>query len=209
MSATSPLPESGSAPEDGRAARTRRTREAVVDALLALLEEGDPAPTAQRVAQRAGVALRTVYVQFSDMETLWAAAGRRELARIGSLSEPVSLDLDLADRIEGFSRSRSRTLEALLPVMRATRPREPSSPQLMRNRALFIAAGDGEVARVFAPELDHVSPAARASVLDALYLVSSAPAWESLRHDRRLSVDEARAAVRDALMALLTGARLL
>lgn len=203
------MPGSGPAPEDGRTARTRRTREAVVDALLALLEEGDPAPTAQRVAQRAGVALRTVYVQFSDMETLWAAAGRRELVRIGGLSEPVSPDLDLPDRIEGFSRSRSRTLEALLPVMRATRPREPSSPQLMRNRALFIAAGDDEAARVFAPELDALPPSARASVLDVLYLVSSAPAWESLRHDRGLSVDEARAAICDALSALLAGAHLL
>lgn len=208
MSAASPLPGSGPAPEDGRTARTRRTREAVVDALLALLEEGDPAPTAQRVAQRAAVALRTVYVQFSDMETLWAAAGRRELARLGALSEPVSLDLDLADRIEGFSRSRSRTLEALMPVMRATRPREPSSPQLMRNRALFIAAGDEEVARFFSPELDRLPAPARKAVLDALYLVSSAPAWESLRHDRGLSVDEARAAICNALTALLTTARL-
>ena len=201
-----PAPKSA-APEsaalDGRAARTRRTREAVVDALLALQEEGDLSPTAQRVARRAGVALRTVYVQFSDMETLWAAAGRRELERLSSLVEPVPADLPLPDRIEAFARTRTRVLEALLPVMRAARLREPFSPQLQRNRALFVAAGDEEVARVFAPELAELGPRGRGALLDALYLVSSGPAWESLRHDRALSLDDATAAVHRSVTALL------
>ena len=192
---------------DGRTARTRRTRDAVVDALLALQEEGDLAPTAQRVAERAGVALRTVYGQFSDMETLWATAGRRELARLGALVEPVSPDLPFAERLEAFCSSRSRVLEALLPVMRATRLREPFSPQLSRNRALFIAAGDEELARVFARELDGLHPATRTAVLDDLYLVVSGPAWEALRFDRGLSPEAARAAVHRTVRALLDDAR--
>ena len=207
MSAASPLPETGSTSLDGRAARTRRTRDAVVDALLALQEEGDLAPTAQRVAERAGVALRTVYGQFSDMETLWAVAGRREMARLAALVEPVPADLPLEDRIESLCRSWTRVLEALLPVMRAARLREPFSPQLARNRARFIAAGDAELARVFAPELEGLEPAARSAVLDALYLVASGPAWESLRHDRGLSPDAARAAVQQSLRALLSEVR--
>ena len=203
MSTASP-PESGSPTRDGRTARALRSRDAVVDALLALQEEGDLAPTAQRVAQRAGVALRTVYGQFSDMETLWAVAGRRELARLGALAEPVPPELPLAARTEAFCRSRTRVLEALLPVMRATRLREPFSPQLSRNRALFIAAGDAEVAQAFGPELEGLEPAARSALLDDLYLVSSGPAWEALRHDRGLSPDEARDAVARSVRALLS-----
>ena len=76
-----------SARVDGRTARGQRTRSAVVDALLALQEEGDLEPTAQRVAARAGVALRTVFGHFSDMETLWAQAGERELAKIAHADE--------------------------------------------------------------------------------------------------------------------------
>jgi AcrR family transcriptional regulator len=58
-----------------------RTRSAVIDALLALYEEGDLNPTAVRVAGRAGVALRTVYGHFADLESLYAEASERELAR--------------------------------------------------------------------------------------------------------------------------------
>jgi TetR/AcrR family transcriptional regulator of autoinduction and epiphytic fitness len=189
---------------DGRTARAQRTREAVVDALLALQEEGDLAPTAQRVAERAGVALRTVFGHFSDMETLWAEAGRRELAKLGALAEVVPADLPLAERIDRFARSRARVLEALLPVMRAARLREPFSPQLLRNRAAFIAAGDEQVAAVFAAELAPLDAPARAALLDALYLASSGPAWEALRHERALSVDGATAVVRRTVRALLS-----
>src|SRR5688500_19715587 len=114
----STAPVDSPVPLDGRTARGQRTRRAVVDALLALQEEGDLTPTAQRVAERAGVAPRTVFGHFSDLETLWAEAGTRELDKLSALTVPVPVELPLAERIALFSASRARTLEALLPVMR-------------------------------------------------------------------------------------------
>ena len=190
---------------DGRTARGRRTRSSVVDALLALQEEGNLTPTAQQVAARAGVALRTVFGHFSDMETLWAEAGQRELDKLVTLAVPIDPALPLAERVEQFCASRSLVLEALLPVMRAARLREPTSPQLQRNRAMFISAGDAEVQAVFARELDTLDDRRRARCLDALYLASSGPAWEALRHDRSLSPDDATAVLRTLLTALLAG----
>ena len=189
---------------DGRTARGQRTRSSVVDALLALQEEGDLSPTAQQVAARAGVALRTVFGHFSDMETLWAEAGQRELDKLGSLSVRIDPCLPLAERIEQFCASRSRVLETLLPVMRAARLREPTSPQLLRNRELFIEAGDVEVADVFAPELAALPAQQRARRMDALYLASSGPAWEALRHDRGLSPEDATDVVRSTVTAILS-----
>jgi TetR/AcrR family transcriptional regulator of autoinduction and epiphytic fitness len=183
-------------PVDGRTARGQRTRSSVVDALLALQEEGDLSPTAQQVAARAGVALRTVFGHFSDMETLWAEAGQRELAKLGSLAQPVDPSLPRAQRVADFCASRARVLEALLPVMRAARLREHASPQLLTNRRLFIEAGDAEAEQVFAAELDPLDPTGRARRLDALYLAASASAWEALRHDRDLSVEEATSVMR-------------
>ena len=188
---------------DGRTARGQRTRSSVVDALLALQEEGDLAPTAQRVAAKAGVALRTVFGHFSDMETLWAEAGQRELAKLASLAQPVDPSLPLEDRIDRYCASRARVLEALLPVMRATRLREPTSPQLLRNRELYIQAGDAEVRQVFATELDALDATARDRCMDALYLASAGPAWEALRHDRGLSARDAEQVVRVAVTAAL------
>jgi hypothetical protein len=50
MALASPVP-----PLDGRSARALRTREAIVDACIGLVEEGELRPTAPRVAERAGV----------------------------------------------------------------------------------------------------------------------------------------------------------
>lgn len=192
------------APVDGRTARGQRTRSSVVDALLALQEEGHLAPTAQEVAARAGVALRTVFGHFSDMETLWAEAGQRELSKLESLADVIDPDLPLEERIDRFSASRARVLEALMPVMRAARLREPSSAQLQRNRALYNAVGDAEVSQVFARELGSLDEASRDRTLDALYLCSAAAAWEALRHDRGLDPDEATSVVRRLVRAVLS-----
>ena len=193
--------------EDGRTARARRTRTAVVDALIALHEAGNLAPTAVEVAARAGVALRTVFGHFSDMETLWAEAGQRELARLEELTDAIDPGLPLEERVERFAASRARVLERLLPVMRAARLREPTSPALMANRALFIAAGDREVREVFAQELVGRPEAEAGRLLDEVDLAAAGPSWELLRHDRGLDVERAEALVRDALLALLTTAR--
>jgi AcrR family transcriptional regulator len=192
--------------EDGRTARARRTRAAVVDALLALQESGNLAPTAVEVAAQAGVALRTVFGHFSDLETLWAEAGQRELARLEEMADDIPTELPLPERIARFAASRARLLERLLPVMRAARLREPTSPALMANRALFIARGDREVREVFAPELDGRPEEEVARVLDAVYLAAAAPSWEVLRHDRGLGIEQAEALVRDVLTSALAGA---
>jgi TetR/AcrR family transcriptional regulator, regulator of autoinduction and epiphytic fitness len=63
---------------DGRLARSARTRRSIVDALRGLHQEGDLRPTAPRVAERAGVSLRTVWQHFNDLETLLVAAGQRD-----------------------------------------------------------------------------------------------------------------------------------
>ena len=171
---------------------------AVVDALLALQEDGDLTPTAQRVAERAGVALRTVFGHFSDLETLWAEAGLRELDKLTRLAVPVEVSLPLPERVAAFCASRARVLEALLPVMRAARLREHGSPALAGNRRLFVQAGDEEVRAVFAVEL-----AGSPETVHALYLVAGAAGWEGLRVDRGLDVTQATDLLRRTVSRLI------
>ncbi len=57
---------------DGRRQRSERSRQAILAAMLELVEEGVLVPTAQQVSERAGVGIRTVFRHFSDMESLFA-----------------------------------------------------------------------------------------------------------------------------------------
>lgn len=66
-------PEQHPAP-DGRRLRSERSRQAIIDAMLQLVEEGVLVPTAQQVSERAGVGIRSVFRHFSDMESLFATA---------------------------------------------------------------------------------------------------------------------------------------
>jgi AcrR family transcriptional regulator len=59
---------------DGRRLRSERSRQAIIDAMLHLVEEGVLVPTAQQVSERAGVGIRSVFRHFSDMESLFATA---------------------------------------------------------------------------------------------------------------------------------------
>ena len=61
---------------DGRVLRGERNRDAIVDALLELLAEGETSPSSREIAQRAGVSLRTVFQHFDDIDTLYAAVAQ-------------------------------------------------------------------------------------------------------------------------------------
>ena len=149
------------------------------------------------------MALRTVFGHYSDMETLWVEAGRRELQALSAVADEVPADLPLTERVRRFAASRARVLEKLLPVQRAARVREPTSPAIAANRARFVEVADAEAARVFATELAGRADDDRRRALDALFVVAGGPAWESLRVDRGLAPAEAEDHLHRQVGALL------
>jgi AcrR family transcriptional regulator len=58
---------------DGRRQRGERSRQAIIDAALAIITEGQLAPTAQLISERAGITIRSFFRHFSDMESLFRA----------------------------------------------------------------------------------------------------------------------------------------
>jgi AcrR family transcriptional regulator len=56
---------------DGRKQRTNNSRQKIVEAMLQLIREGSLEPSADKVAARAGVGLRTVFRRFNEMELLF------------------------------------------------------------------------------------------------------------------------------------------
>jgi len=187
---------------DGRTARAIRTRQAVVDAFLALLGEGELRPSAERIAERAGVSVRALWTNFADLETLWAAAGRRQLERQHAMARRIDPRLPLPERVAALARQRARILEFLAPVARAAQLREPFSPQLRTDRERQYQIAGEELARLFAAELDAAG-GGRAELLHALTAATTWPAWSSLRDHLGLSVPAARRVMARTVGALL------
>ncbi len=199
-------PARDSEPADGRAARSHRSRRAIVEAMRALHAEGDLRPTAPRVAERAGVSLRTVWMQFADMETLLVEANRRDNEIMRSLVQEIDPDQPLAARVALFTGQRARILEQMTPSWRAARIHEPSSAELTRNRLRTLAKGRTYLERVFATELAELAGPQRQQLTDALHAVSIWSFWESLRTDLCLDPGRAEELLRATFAALLAEA---
>jgi AcrR family transcriptional regulator len=168
-------------PTDGRTLRSLRTREAIVDATIALLEDGDLRPTAPRVAERAHVSVRSVFQHFDDLETLHASVAERLVDRVAVLVLPVSPDLPLGERLDRFVHQRVLLLEVVTPIRRAADVHGPFSAEIsarLRDGQAFMRS---ELERTFEPEL-AAAGAARDDVLDGLDTALSWATWEGLRN---------------------------
>ncbi|MDZ4828274.1 MAG: TetR/AcrR family transcriptional regulator [Actinomycetota bacterium] len=187
---------------DGRTARSQRTRTAVVDALLALLGDGNPRPTAREIAEKAGVSLRSVYVHFDDLDDLFVAAAERQLHVVLGMVVEVPSTGPLADRVSTLMRVRGRIYEKVGPVRRAAERQEPFSPTLARTMRAVRRATRDELARVFATELgpaDTTSYEHRLTMLDAMTAGST---WDHLRASG-MDVAQARRATTDVVVVFL------
>ena len=195
---------------DGRRARAERSRDAVVDAILELLYEGNRQPGAADIAERAGVSLRSVFRHFDDLETLHAVAVAKHVELISPLFELV-LPVDatgapapVGRRIEAVVRQRAKLYEEMVLVrVVAERLRDRSSSiraGLERSNRILKA----QLLDAFAPELDGRDKAGRRAFGDALDLAASYAAWRQLREDQGLSAARAAATTELLLTALLT-----
>ena len=191
---------------DGRSARAARTRDAVVEALLSLLDDGNFRPTARQVAERAGVSLRSVYVHFDDLEDLFTAAAHNHFERVRDLVEAIPGDGPLEKRVDAFVRQRERIHEASAQVRRAADLQEPFSPALAEVLSLARQLSRAEIETVFASELGRRDGADRNRLLLQLEVASNASTWEALRLQHDLPTERAREVVSDMLQAFLRDA---
>jgi len=189
---------------DGRNLRAQRTREAVAEALLDLLQRGVLRPTAIQVAARAGVSERAVFRHFDDLEGLIATVAQQQIQRVApQFSQRIPPDCSLPERINTLVTRRAALYERITPVRRAALLQEPFSTAVAQRLGWWRDRLRTEVAQVFAPELARLPVALRREVLDALGAATSWSVWENLRRHARLSRRRAERAVIRMATALL------
>lgn len=185
---------------DGRVLRGARNREAIIEALLALYRAGELRPTALQVAEQAGVAPRSVFHHFADMEELVAELSARQFREHGHLMDAPDPQGSLAERIDALVAQRGALFEAVAPVRRAALLEAPRSPTVRRNLAGLARRLRAQLERTFASELRS------AGDLDALDLLTSWEAWDRLRTNQRLSATRARRVLATTAFAVLRDA---
>lgn len=183
---------------DGRAQRSERSRNAIVRAMLDLIAEGTPAPTAQLVAERADVGVRTVFRHFSDMDTLFAAMTDTIREEVEPLLVKDPQTGPLPDRVEEMIERRVLIFEKLSPYLRAS--------IAQRKRSVFVKEQHDRDARLFRRDLKRWLPeleSAAQDVADALEMALSFEAWDRMRNEQKLGVKRATSAIRRLITPLV------
>ncbi len=188
---------------DGRIARGERTREAIVEAHAELLREGVLKPTAKVIAERAGVSVRTLWLNFKDLETLleattayWldADAALRQADRRVTAAGRADRRCSAGNAPSGWSTSRRR------PGRRcwASRSRRP----WLRRAA---SSSSGSVATCSRPSRPswRLTGGADGALCLALMAAASGMTWSFARDDLGRDVDDAAAIMRDTFTRLL------
>jgi AcrR family transcriptional regulator len=188
---------------DGRVLRGARTRDSIVQALLDLLNDGVPAPTAAQIADRAGVSVRSVFQHFSDMEALYADLAAEQRERVAPLLGGLRRPDTLPERIAAIVAQRSELFETITPVRHAIGSRASESLALQARLAELSTALREQVAQQFSDELGALDARPRRSLLDAIDLLTSFEAWDRLRMVQLLDRRDAERTLSDALSSLL------
>jgi AcrR family transcriptional regulator len=190
-----------------RSARATRTREAVVDALLTLIDEGNLRPTAREIAARAGVSLRSVYVHFDDVEDLFGAAAQRHFENLEPIIRQQLCDDDAPfhERVEAFVERRALIYESNANIGRAAALQEPFSPAMRRILDGARRFSRAQIDAVFSPELSSRDSPRGEWQRSGLEVVVGTEAWDVLRRRQRLSVDEAKDVMRGLVRAIIAG----
>ncbi len=183
---------------DGRINRSVVTRKKIVEALTALVFEGHITPTAEQVAQRADVGLRTVFRHFDDMDALYREISVDIDAQVQPL---IQARLDAATWQERVLQSigvRSDIYDRTAAMHVAA--------QVHRHESAYLAQNLMDSARLQRDLLRRLLPPAvaqNAPLLDALDLMLSFEAWIRLRREQGLQADAAREVMRLGVKALL------
>lgn len=194
-----PAAESLGAAVDGRLRRTERSREAIVQALFDLVSEGDLRPAAHRVAERAGVGIRTVFRHFSEMDTLFAKMSERLQQEVQPMQDAAPPAGDVAARVRALARRRAALFERIAPYRR--------SGDLQRWRSPFLQQQHRATMRLLRRELTEWLPeieSAPMPLLDALDAALSFEVWDRLRGAQ--GAGRAQAAMEEMALALVARA---
>ena len=174
---------------DGRFARSKKTKDAIVRALLKLLRN-TPFPTAEQVAKESKIGLRTVYRQFKDMESIYLSLHEECMHSLGQIfNSDVDLDRPFNERVSFAIRERFTIYDEYETLFIATISNSARLPTLVNQVAESYQVMRERFIKIV-PEIENLSTIKS----DLLFTRILFPSWFSLRnvlrHDQKIIIDE-------------------
>jgi AcrR family transcriptional regulator len=182
---------------DGRRQRSLDSRARIVAAMIELTREYGAPPSAEQVAGRAGVGLRSVFRHFQDMESLYREMSRPIQAELQAWAQRPFKGATWQARVLELVERRGAVFEKVMPLRRASDTIRHSSPELQADNAKLTAA--------LRSILSGLIPkgAVEGPTFEALELLLSFEAWIRLRREQNLSPLQARRVLRKTVSALI------
>jgi len=185
---------------DGRRRRSQRSRERILDAVFAALQNPEIEVTAERVAAEAGLSLSTIFRQFGDMEGLSRAMRERLERKVRPYFLAGPFEGTTQARVRELLRRRSAIFETLSPILQASLRQARPSQEERDSQGEARGALRAQMAAALAPELAEPAGAARAPVLEALL---SPETWNHMRSVQQLDSPRVATLLEEAVLTLL------
>ncbi len=186
---------------DGRSLRRERNRNSVIEALLALVREGNMDPGGAEIAERAGVSHRSVFRYFDDLGDLLRTAIDTELGRGRALGDIADLgEGTFEHRLDVLITTRLKSCDFTHGIVTLARVRAFSIPGINEHFAQIALETRKQLGTHFAPELSGLPRAKQELILDTVHCLVSWDAYDW--HKRVFDHDNER--IRDAWHAGLT-----
>lgn len=174
--------------QDGRRLRSLTSQNIIVDAMIILVQRGILEPTAQQVADEAGIGIRTVFRQVQDKENLFSKMDEKVRADLQEIFDRAAHPQgNLKERIEGLIELEAEIFEKNLQFLRATLANkwkyntlQKNYERNQRNIKSFLYT--------WIPELNNLSESKQV----LLTSVNTAGYWIELRENLKLSVTGAK-----------------
>ena len=84
---------------DGRILRSKKSQNIILESIINLINKGNLYPTAEEVAKESGIAIRTVFRHFDDMETLLMKVDESINHKLLNDEKEIRLDSPLTERL--------------------------------------------------------------------------------------------------------------
>ena len=174
--------------QDGRRLRSLTSQNIIVDAMIILVQRGILEPTAQQVADEAGIGIRTVFRQVQDKENLFSKMDEKVRADLQEIFDRAAHPQgNLEERIEGLIELEAEIFEKNLQFLRATLANKWKYNTLQKNYERN-QRNIKSLLYIWIPELNNLSESKQV----LLTSVNTAGYWVELRENLKLSVTGAK-----------------